>query len=398
MIMMLCLFAVYLGNNMQKFKNILFVSYGLASEEAALKTAIATTNANDAHLKIVTFMPEFPGNLKEYEKAYHDALLENIQQRVKKASENTPLAKTINDRVTFILMSNNELAIIVIRMVLREQIDLVIKPTEPMQSNESLSAIEMSLLRKCPCPVWICKPDANVPLQRIAVTVEPNNTDPVRTKLTQELLHLADEIAQNNNAQLTVISTWDCPIEQMMYDSNYFSLPQEVLDLANREIPIEKYNDPRSLSSIVYGYIVAGQEQKGLKLAEQLKKDIFQEYDYYLSLDKKEQRYVKKQMATQPVLYSLVVGAVCDAYNKVGQKDKGYNYLVKSIDPIDKRFNDFISSLKMLGKEKAYKEAENVRKVTPFYTYLFEIMKPYDSTNPKEKESQITTQIMQATE
>ena len=91
----------------------------------------------------------------------------------------------------------------------------------------------------------------------------------------------------------------------------------EVLDLANKEIPIEKYNDPRSLSSIIYGYIVAGQEQKGLKLAEELKKDIFKEYDYYLSLDKKEQRFVKKQMATQPVLYSLVVGAVCDAYNKV---------------------------------------------------------------------------------
>ncbi|KFF26627.1 glycosyltransferase, partial [Chryseobacterium piperi] len=37
----------------------------------------------------------------------------------------------------------------------------------------------------------------------------------------------------------------------------------ELLDLAAKEIPVEKYNDPRSLSSIVYGYIVAGQEQKG---------------------------------------------------------------------------------------------------------------------------------------
>ena len=46
----------------------------------------------------------------------------------------------------------------------------------------------------------------------------------------------------------------------------------------------------------------------------------------------------------------------------------------------------------------SYKEAENVRTVTPFYTYLFEIMNPYDSTYAKEKESQITTQIMQATE
>jgi hypothetical protein len=47
----------------------------------------------------------------------------------------------------------------------------------------------------------------------------------------------------------------------------------ELLDLAAKEIPAEKYNDPRSLSSMVYGYIVAGQEQKGLKLAEVLKKE-----------------------------------------------------------------------------------------------------------------------------
>ncbi|MEI7488901.1 MAG: DUF2723 domain-containing protein, partial [Chryseobacterium sp.] len=36
----------------------------------------------------------------------------------------------------------------------------------------------------------------------------------------------------------------------------------ELLDLASKEIPAEKYNDPRSLSSMVYGYIVAGQEKK----------------------------------------------------------------------------------------------------------------------------------------
>lgn len=46
----------------------------------------------------------------------------------------------------------------------------------------------------------------------------------------------------------------------------------ELLDLASAEIPVAKYNDPRSLAEIVYGYIVAGQEQKGLKLAEELKR------------------------------------------------------------------------------------------------------------------------------
>ena len=170
----------------------------------------------------------------------------------------------------------------------------------------------------------------------------------------------------------------------------------EVLDLASKEIPAEKFNDPRSLSAIIYGYIVAGQEKKGLQLAEQLKKDIFKEYDYYLSLSKNEQRFVKKQMSTQPVLYSIVTSAVSDAYKKIGQKEKGYTYLLKSLEPIDKRFKSFVAELKMMGKEKAFQEAENAKKITPFYSYLFEVMKPYDSTYANEKEAEITKQIMNA--
>ncbi|KPE48952.1 glycosyltransferase, partial [Chryseobacterium indologenes] len=123
----------------------------------------------------------------------------------------------------------------------------------------------------------------------------------------------------------------------------------EILDLAAREIPAEKYNDPRSLSAMVTGYIVAGQEQKGLQLAEILKKGIFEEYDYYLSLDPIDQTYVRRQMRTKPMEYSLVVSAVTDAYKKIGQNEKAYAYLVKSIEPIDKKFNVFIKELQQMG-------------------------------------------------
>lgn len=173
---------------------------------------------------------------------------------------------------------------------------------------------------------------------------------------------------------------------------------KEVLDLANREIPIEKYNDPRSLSHIVYGYIVAGQEQKGLKLAEELKKGIFSEYDYYTSLSPQEQRFLGKQMRTKPFEYSLIVSAVSDAYKKIGKNSKAYDYLVKSIEPVDKRFNTFIKDLEAMGKEKAYRESENVQKIAPFYQYIFEVMKPYDSTYANEKMDQITKQIMRVTQ
>ncbi|WP_027377251.1 glycosyltransferase family 117 protein [Kaistella palustris] len=172
----------------------------------------------------------------------------------------------------------------------------------------------------------------------------------------------------------------------------------EMLDLASREIPVAKYNDPRSLSSMVYGYIVSGQEKKGLDLAEQLKKGIFSEYDYYYSLSPDEQRFVGRQMRTKPLEYSLVVGAVSDAYNKIGQKNKGYDYLVKSIEPVDKRFHNFVKDLQIMGREKAMDQSENVQKITPFYTYLFDVMEPYDSTYSQEKQDQITNAIMKATQ
>ncbi len=172
----------------------------------------------------------------------------------------------------------------------------------------------------------------------------------------------------------------------------------EILDLAAKEIPAEKYNDPRSLSSIVSGYIIAGQEQKGLQLAEVLKKGIFEEYDYYLSLSKADQSYLRRQMRTKPMEYSLVVSAVTDAYTRIGQKEKAYAYLVQSIEPIDKKFNVFIKELQQMGKEKAMKESENVQQITPFYQYLFDVMEPFDSTYSKEKEDQITTAIIKVTQ
>ncbi|ROI05664.1 MULTISPECIES: DUF2723 domain-containing protein [unclassified Chryseobacterium] len=172
----------------------------------------------------------------------------------------------------------------------------------------------------------------------------------------------------------------------------------ELLDLAEKEIPSQKYNDPRSLSALVSGYIIAGQEQKGLQLAEVLKKGIFSEYDYYLSLSKVDQSYLRRQIRTKPMEYSLVVSAVTDAYTKIGQKEKAYAYLVKSIEPIDKKFNAFVKDLQQMGKEKAMKESEEVQKITPFYQYLFDVMEPFDTMYSKEKEEQITSAIIKATQ
>lgn len=172
----------------------------------------------------------------------------------------------------------------------------------------------------------------------------------------------------------------------------------EILNLASAEIPSQKYKDAHSLSPMIYGYLIAGEEQKALAFAEELKKSIFEEYEYYTQLSPYEQQFVKRAMATQPYLYSMVVQSVVSGYEKTGKKDKAYDYLTESIGTIDKKFNIFIKDLQAMGREKAFDEATNIQKITPFYQYLFEVMKPFDSTYEKEKMQQIEAQLIKATE
>lgn len=172
----------------------------------------------------------------------------------------------------------------------------------------------------------------------------------------------------------------------------------EILDIASREIPVSKYNEARSLSSIAYAYIIAGEEKKGLELAEQLKKGVFEEYDYYRNLPADKQRFVNRQMRTKTMEYSMVVAAVSDAYNRTGKPEKGYQYLLKSLEPVDQRFNTFIKDLEQMGKEKAFRESQKVQQITPFYSFLFDVMQPYDTTYATEKEEQITRAIMNVTQ
>ena len=52
----------------------------------------------------------------------------------------------------------------------------------------------------------------------------------------------------------------------------------------------------------------------------------------------------------------------------------------------------------MMGKEKAFEKSKDVRNITPFYTYLFPLMEPFDSTYEKEKTQKITQKVISVTE
>ncbi|EKB57831.1 glycosyltransferase family 117 protein [Bergeyella zoohelcum] len=171
----------------------------------------------------------------------------------------------------------------------------------------------------------------------------------------------------------------------------------EILDEISKEIPAAKYDDPRSMSFIINGYIMAGQEQKGLKLAETQLKNILKEYNFYMNLPENRRRFSKREIRTKAAEYAMVVAAVSDAYKNIDKKDKGYAYIIKSLEPIDKRFNDFVKDLEQMGVEKAHLSSDEVQLITPFYSNMFDVVTPYDSTFAKEKEDQIMKAIIRVT-
>jgi len=71
---------------------------------------------------------------------------------------------------------------------------------------------------------------------------------------------------------------------------------------------------------------------------------------------------------------------------------------IEYLEQQNKRFDNFIKKLEMMGKEQAFEKSEEVQNITPFYQFLFPIMEPFDSTYEKEKTQKITQKVISVTE
>jgi len=107
----------------------------------------------------------------------------------------------------------------IIRLVLKGQHDLVIKPAEaPGFLPRLFGSDDMHLLRKCPCPVWITRPSSAMACRNIvaAVDFDPDHADPVSDGLNRQILEFAAALAVADTAALHLVHAWDAPGEFML--------------------------------------------------------------------------------------------------------------------------------------------------------------------------------------
>lgn len=224
---------------MLHFQRILYVSRGTADETDALKQALSLARNDAASLHAVVVSPMLPKVLREYESNYDTSLAERI--RVSIADARATLKMSPEEvHVSVEVEPSDTPAIHIVRRVLRNAHDLVIKEAEPTQPHAGFRALDMQLLRQCPCPLWLCRPISRSRTDiRVAVAVDPQSMEPSGADLALQLLRLSRSLADSFSGELTVVSCWDFEFEEYLRHQPWVSISEEAIDkslsMAERE-------------------------------------------------------------------------------------------------------------------------------------------------------------------
>jgi nucleotide-binding universal stress UspA family protein len=222
-------------NKMKKFKEILCVVDNDDACKTALNRAVTLAENNQANLTVVEITAEISiGSVMPKggpSSADLKAAVTNINEE-RLASLIEPYKNKVSIK-SKVLTGPSFLEII--REVLRNKHDLVIKsPENSAWLDRLLGSDDMHLLRKCPCPVWLIKPESDKPYQRIlaAVDVEenfPEDEREVRQSMNREILQLASSLALSEFAELHVVHAWNAPGESAMR-GGFMNTPLEKID------------------------------------------------------------------------------------------------------------------------------------------------------------------------
>jgi len=215
---------------MQQFHKILFVGCGDGDETEDLKQALSLARNNQAPLEILVISPELPAELGGYEKVFKDSLTERVKKSIQAACTALNLGEDeLHINVSF--ESGSMPATRIVRHVLRNAHDLVVKRAEPAEIGKGFKAIDMELLRKCPCPVWLCRPiEHSRDKIRVAVAIDPQGEGQVGRDLAQRLLKLSRALADTGNGELSIISCWDFPLEEYLRGNVWIKMSEAELN------------------------------------------------------------------------------------------------------------------------------------------------------------------------
>jgi universal stress protein E len=193
---------------MKGFENILYVAEESVNQTSAVARAVSLAETHHAELTIIDVIPS---TLSEYQTEVMASRMTTLEA----------LAAPFQHRLHIHLkVAMGTVFLEVIRAVLRDSYDLVMKIAEDPDSLKRLfGSIDMHLLRKCPCPVWLTKPGEKDKYKRILAAVDFDPLKSMTTEqqdLNQRILELSSSLALADSASLHLIHAWQVFAEGTM--------------------------------------------------------------------------------------------------------------------------------------------------------------------------------------
>ena len=202
---------------MKRFKNILACVDLDGAAHPALERAVMLAKLNAGHVKIVAVHEGLPTwasmLLPSKAQNWEEVVVAEAEKRLEALS--APLATSGVPVETKLVSGLSYLAII--REAIAGKHDLVLKclELESTLDNPVISSTDMHLLRKCPCPMWLIRPEASAgeseapkPFRRILAAVDPlpvESEDSINIKI----LEMATSLARLENCKLFIVRVYE---------------------------------------------------------------------------------------------------------------------------------------------------------------------------------------------
>jgi nucleotide-binding universal stress UspA family protein len=186
---------------MKRFANVLFVAEPDVANAAALDRAIALAENNQAQL---TFAGTVDIGNTVLPQRFRDALILEREEQVREMVRGRTLAgRQIDSKILI-----GKPFIEVIREVLLNERDIVVKPHENATGLRLAGGTDSRLLRKCPCPVWIINSADVQGYQQILVALDFEPDNPENEPLNRQLVDMAASVALSEFAELHLVHAW----------------------------------------------------------------------------------------------------------------------------------------------------------------------------------------------
>lgn len=207
---------------MKRFKNILLVYQNCSGFNDAKRLSLELVKKNKARLTVVQVLPTFG----DYTNLFSSMLsLGKHFEEVRKNTE-ASLVEFFNDdinsglNIEFLVLSGRTV-LELSRKVIESSYDLLIKPADETETLEEkgISLLDMRILRKCPCPIWIVKQGTAKRLKHIVAAIDSILDDEKRRELNQDIIDIGWGLSRLGRGDLDVLNVWDFDTTGMLQSS-----------------------------------------------------------------------------------------------------------------------------------------------------------------------------------